>query len=291
MSGFSLPYLSSERLHHFISEAFAEDIGPGDFSSLASVDEACTSSAILKVKSDGILAGIQLAEIIFKQLDPTLRFTAFLQDGASIKTGDVAFEVSGKARSILSGERLVLNCMQRMSGVATRTHSLQKMIAHTKARVLDTRKTSPNSRIIEKWAVAIGGGQNHRYALYDMVMLKDNHIDFAGGIEKALLATRKYLDQNNLNLRIEIETRNLDELEQVLSVGIADIIMLDNYSMENMQAAVKRVNGQVPLEASGNVTETTIVQIAETGVDFISIGALTHSYKCLDLSLKALVVK
>jgi nicotinate-nucleotide pyrophosphorylase (carboxylating) len=291
MTGFSLPYLSSERLHHFISEAFAEDIGPGDYSSLASVNASCTSAAILKVKSDGILAGMQLAEMIFKQLDPSLMFNAYLKDGAAIKTGDVAFEVSGKARSILSGERLVLNCMQRMSGVATRTNSLQKMIAHTKARVLDTRKTSPNSRIIEKWAVAIGGGQNHRYALYDMVMLKDNHIDFAGGIEKALIATRNYLDENKLNLRIEIETRNLEELEQVLEVGIADVIMLDNYSLENMRAAVQRVNGQVPLEASGNVTEATIVPIAETGVDFISIGALTHSYKSLDLSLKAQVAE
>jgi len=289
MFGFSLPYLSSERLHHFISEAFAEDIGPGDYSSLASVDESCTRAAILKVKSEGILAGMQLAEMIFKQLDNSLVFSAFLKDGAEIKTGDIAFEVSGKARSILSGERLVLNCMQRMSGVATRTNSLQKMIAHTTATVLDTRKTSPNSRIIEKWAVAIGGGQNHRYALYDMVMLKDNHIDFAGGIEKALVATRKYLDQNNLNLRIEIETRNLDELEQVLSVGIADVIMLDNYSLENMRAAVQLINGLVPLEASGNVTEATIVPIAETGLDFISIGALTHSYKSLDLSLKARV--
>lgn len=287
MTGFSLPYLSSERLHHFISEAFAEDIGPGDYSSLASVDANSTSAAILKVKSDGILAGMQLAEMIFKQLDSSLEFNAFLKDGAAIKTGDVAFEVRGKARSILSGERLVLNCMQRMSGVATRTNSLQKMISHTKARVLDTRKTSPNSRIIEKWAVAIGGGQNHRYALYDMVMLKDNHIDFAGGIEKALLATRTYLDQNKLDLKIEIETRNIDELEQALSVGIADVIMLDNYSLDNMKVAVHLVNGRVPLEASGNVTEATIIPIAETGVDFISIGALTHSYKSLDLSLKA----
>ncbi|HPI11043.1 MAG TPA: carboxylating nicotinate-nucleotide diphosphorylase [Catalimonadaceae bacterium] len=291
MTGFSLPYLSSERLRHFISEAFAEDIGPGDYSSLASVDASCTSAAILKVKSDGILAGMQLAEMIFKQLDPSLMFNAYLKDGSEIKIGDVAFEVNGKARSILSGERLVLNCMQRMSGVATRTNSLQKMIAHTKAKVLDTRKTSPNSRIIEKWAVAIGGGQNHRYALYDMVMLKDNHIDFAGGIEKALLATRKYLDQNKLDLKIEIETRSLEELEQALSVGIADVIMLDNYSLDSMKEAVQLVNGRVPLEASGNVTEATIVPIAETGVDFISIGALTHSYKSLDLSLKAQVAE
>lgn len=291
MTGFSLPYLSSERIHHFISEALNEDIGPGDYSSLASVDQSFTSAAILNVKSDGILAGMQLAEMIFKQLDSSLVFNAFFKDGAEIKTGDVAFEVSGNARSILSGERLVLNCMQRMSGIATRTHSLQKMIGHTKAKILDTRKTTPNSRIIEKWAVAIGGGQNHRYALYDMVMLKDNHIDFAGGIEKALLATRKYLDQNDLKLKIEIETRNLEEMEQVLEVGIADVVMLDNFSLENMKAAVKRVNGQVPLEASGNVTESTIVPIAETGVDFISIGALTHSYKSLDLSLKARVTQ
>jgi len=287
MSVLSLPYLTKERIDHFISEAFQEDIGPGDYSSLASVPENRISSAVLKIKGDGILAGMELAEMIFHHLDPDLQFQPWIKDGQWVSFGESAFKVSGKARSILAAERLVLNCMQRMSGIATKTYAMQKMVSHTRARIKDTRKTSPNSRIIEKWAVAIGGGQNHRFALYDMIMLKDNHVDFAGSITKALESTRNYLNENGLKLKIEIETRSLKELEEVLACGTADVIMLDNYSVEDIKKAVLLVGGRVPLEASGNVTEETLVSIAETGVDFISIGALTHSYKSLDLSLKA----
>ena len=283
-----LPYLTQNALNHFIDEALREDIGSGDVSSLSSVPAGQISRAELKVKDSGILAGVELAGMIFSRLDPKLEMEIFLQDGSRISPGQIAFTVRGSAVSILSAERLVLNCMQRMSGVATRTRHLQDMISHTGARVLDTRKTSPNSRIIEKWAVAIGGGKNHRYALYDMVMLKDNHIDYAGGITAALKACRQYLKENKLTLKIEVETRNLTELKEALDSGLADVIMLDNYNPEDMRQAVKMTAGKVPLEASGNIREETIVAVAETGVDFISVGALTHSYKSLDLSLKAI---
>ena len=283
-----LPYLTQNALNHFIDEALREDIGSGDVSSLSSVPAGQISRAELKVKDSGILAGVELAGMIFSRLDPKLEMEIFLQDSSRISPGQIAFTVRGSAVSILSAERLVLNCMQRMSGVATRTRHLQDMISHTGARVLDTRKTSPNSRIIEKWAVAIGGGKNHRYALYDMVMLKDNHIDYAGGITAALKACRQYLNENQLTLKIEVETRNLTELKEALDSGLADVIMLDNYNPEDMQQAVKMTAGKVPLEASGNIREETIVAVAETGVDFISVGALTHSYKSLDLSLKAI---
>jgi nicotinate-nucleotide pyrophosphorylase (carboxylating) len=282
-----LPYLTENALNHFISEALREDIGSGDVSSLSSVPAGQISRAELKVKDSGILAGVQLAGMIFSRLDTGLEMDIILEDGSRISPGQIAFTVRGSAVSILSAERLVLNCMQRMSGVATRTRHLQDMISHTRARVLDTRKTSPNSRIIEKWAVAIGGGKNHRYALYDMVMLKDNHIDYAGGITAALKACHQYLKENHLSLKIEVETRNLDELKEALDSGLADVIMLDNYNLEDMRQAVKMTDRMVPLEASGNIREEPIVAVAESGVDYISVGALTHSYKSLDLSLKA----
>jgi nicotinate-nucleotide pyrophosphorylase (carboxylating) len=280
-------YLTPEALDHFISEALAEDIGPGDYSTLSAVPADLNRKAILKVKSDGILAGMEMARLIFESVDPDLEFIAFLKDGDEIKSGDLAFEVAGKAQSILSAERLVLNCMQRMSGIATKTRKMADLIRHTSAKLLDTRKTSPNSRIIEKWAVAIGGGQNHRFALYDMIMLKDNHVDYAGGIAKALDAAKQFVVQNNIDLQIEIETRNLTEVLEVLAHGGADIIMLDNFPLEDLRTAVESIDRRIPIEASGNVNESTIVAIAETGVDFISVGALTHSYQSLDLSLKA----
>jgi nicotinate-nucleotide pyrophosphorylase (carboxylating) len=283
------PYLTKERIDHFISEALAEDIGPGDYSTLSAVPNEATNQAILKIKDDGIIAGLELAKLIFEKVDPNLSLKFFKKDGEKVYSGELAFEVTGNARSILSAERLVLNCMQRMSGVATKTNHLQGLINHTKTKLLDTRKTSPNSRLIEKWAVLIGGGNNHRFALYDMIMLKDNHVDYAGGISKALQAAREFLKINNLDLKIEIETRNLEEVKEVLSIGLADIIMLDNFTVENTRAAVELINGRAITEASGNVTEKTIVGIAETGVDFISVGALTYSYKSLDLSLKAVV--
>lgn len=280
-------YLTPEAIAHFIDEALREDIGDGDHSSLGSVPASAMNSALLWVKEDGVLAGTELAGLIFRQVDSGLQTEVFIADGSRVRKGDMALRVSGSARSILAAERLVLNCMQRMSGIATRTRKLQDMIAHTRARVLDTRKTSPNSRLIEKWAVRIGGGLNHRYALYDMVMLKDNHIDFAGGITPALESVRRYLKESGRRLRVEVETRNLTELEEALACGLADIIMLDNFTTGDMQEAVRLAGGRVPLEASGNVREETIVAIAETGVDYISVGALTHSYKSLDMSLKA----
>jgi nicotinate-nucleotide pyrophosphorylase (carboxylating) len=282
-----LAYLTPENLDHFIEEALLEDVGPGDYSTLSCIPEDSQNAAVLKVKDEGVLAGMQLADLIFRKVDPQLKFTPFKREGDWVKFGDEAFQVEGSARSILTAERLVLNCMQRMSGVATKTRSFSEKIKETKAKILDTRKTSPNSRIIEKWAVAIGGGKNHRFALYDMVMLKDNHIDYAAGISKALHATRKFLDENNLDLKIEIETRNLDEVKQVLEVGLADIIMLDNFQLDKMAEAVRLINGAIKTEASGNVNLETVLPIAETGVDFISVGSLTYSYKSLDLSLKA----
>lgn len=239
------------------------------------------------VKQDGMLAGVELAELIFKHFDRTLSVTVSLKDGALVKKGDVAFIVEGSSRSILTAERLVLNCMQRMSAIATLTSYLSELIKGTKARLLDTRKTTPNFRMLEKWAVLIGGGLNHRIGLFDMIMLKDNHVDMAGGIEKAIIQTKEYLRATKKNLRIEIETRNLDEVKEVLRVGGVDVIMLDNMSVEVMKQAVALIDGKYQTEASGGITEATIRNVAESGVDFISAGALTHSVKSMDLSLKA----
>ena len=281
-------YLKTDYIQAFIQQALAEDIGEGDHSSLASVPAGKVSKARLLVKDHGILAGVALAQHIFHAVDADVQLDILLQDGQAIQKGDIVLYASGKAQSILQAERLVLNCMQRMSGIATYTNSLVQKIKHTKAQLLDTRKTTPNFRIAEKWAVKIGGGTNHRFGLFDMVMLKDNHIDYAGGIEQAIRQTQAYLRNINKDLRIEVETRSLAELEEVLAVGGVDVIMLDNYNLEDMRAAVARVAGKVALEASGGITEETIVPIAETGVDFISVGALTHSAGSLDLSLKAM---
>lgn len=279
-------YLTDAALHTFIKNALAEDIGEGDHSSLGAVPESKKSKARLLVKDDGIIAGLDVAEKIFREVDPSLQITFSKKDGDPIVKGEIAFIVEGSARSILSAERLVLNCMQRMSGIATYTHRLCKLIEGTNAQLMDTRKTTPNFRILEKWAVYIGGGKNHRYALYDMVMLKDNHNDMAGGIRAAIERTKKYLKEVNKGLRIEVETRNLQEVEEVLSVGGIDVIMLDNMSVEEMKKAVKMIDGKYKTEASGGITEATLRTVAECGVDYISVGALTHSVKSLDLSLK-----
>lgn len=282
-----LTYLSQDNIQQFIDAALKEDIGDGDHSSLASIIQGTQSQAKLLVKGEGILAGVALAQQIFHTVDDSLMVEVNMKDGEPANVGDIAFIVSGKAQSILSAERLVLNCMQRMSGIATYTRHLQHLISHTKAHLLDTRKTTPNFRLPEKWAVAIGGGTNHRFALYDMVMLKDNHIDFAGGIPQAIHRTQQYLRDKSLDLRIEVETRNLDEVRQVLETGGVHIIMLDNMSPEKMKEAVELINGRYITEASGGIDEQTIREVAETGVDFISVGALTHSVKSLDMSLKA----
>ncbi len=280
-------YLTEKAILSFIVTALAEDIGEGDHSSLGAIPAETRSKARLLIKDDGIIAGLELSEKIFRQVDPLLQTKYFKEDGDPIKKGEVAFEVSGSAQSILSAERLVLNCMQRMSGIATYTHRLCKLIEGTSAQLLDTRKTTPNFRLMEKWAVAIGGGHNHRFALYDMVMLKDNHVDMAGGIQNAIENTREYLKAKNKTLKIEIETRNLSEVQEVLRVGGVDIIMLDNMSADEMKKAVQLISREYKTEASGGITEATLRSAAECGVDYISVGALTHSVKSLDLSLKS----
>ena len=280
-------YITDQFLHQFITTAFAEDIGDGDHSTLASIPASARSKARLLVKQEGVLAGVELAELIFKHFDSTLTLNVNIQDGSPVKKSDIAFVVEGSSRSILTCERLVLNCMQRMSAIATLTHNLSGLIKGTNASLLDTRKTTPNFRLLEKWAVLIGGGGNHRIGLFDMIMLKDNHIDMAGGIEKAIIQTKEYLRATKKNLRIEIETRNLEEVEEVIRVGGVDVIMLDNMSVEDMRKAVVLIDGKFKTEASGGITEQTIRSVAESGVDFISSGALTHSVKSMDLSLKA----
>ncbi|WP_303309772.1 carboxylating nicotinate-nucleotide diphosphorylase [Hymenobacter sp. BT730] len=281
------PYLTPKALSEFIRTALAEDVGDGDHSSLASIPATARNRARLLVKAEGVLAGVALAELIFRLVDPSLTVEVQLPDGTRVRHGDVAFTVEGPARSILTAERLVLNCMQRMSGIATHTAHLTELLAGTRARLLDTRKTTPNFRLCEKWAVLIGGGTNHRYGLFDMIMLKDNHVDYAGGIRQAIEATHAYLRQLGRTLPIEIETRTLAEVQQVLDTGGVDRIMLDNMAPAQLQEAVALIAGRFPTEASGGITEQTIAEVGATGVDFISVGALTHSAGSLDMSLKA----
>jgi len=273
-------------LNAFIKQALEEDIREGDHTSLATIAEDEWGTAILKVKDDGVLAGMEVAKAIFNHFDHSLHFDQILNDGDQISKGQEAFKVSGKIRSILSTERLVLNLMHRMSGVATTTAQYAQAIAHTKAKVLDTRKTTPLLRWFEKEAVKIGGGVNHRFGLYDMILIKDNHVDGAGSIEAALNRTHDYLTFKNLDLRIELEVRNFEELQQALDHGSLDRIMLDNFSPADTKKAVELIAGKFEIESSGGITLETIAAYAETGVDFISVGALTHSVKSLDLSLK-----
>ncbi len=280
-------YLSDLAINKFINNALVEDIGDGDHSTLAAVPENAQKKAQLIIKDDGLLAGISLAQKIFKVVDPDLSIEIKKEDGEKVNYGEIGFIVSGKAQSILTAERLVLNCMQRMSGIATLTAKLTALINHTKAQLLDTRKTTPNCRLIEKWAVKLGGGTNHRFGLFDMIMLKDNHIDFSGSITKAVQSTQLYLKENNKQLKIEVEVRNLAEVKEALEVGGVDVIMLDNMSNAEMREAVQVIGNKCKTEASGGITEETIKAIAETGVDFISVGALTHSVKSMDISLKA----
>lgn len=282
----NLPYLSEDALEAFIRSAIAEDIGEGDHSARGAVPVNTPATARLLVKDTGILAGVDVAKRIFRKVDNTLEVEVFKSDGDEVKPGDVALLVHGKGRSILSAERLVLNCMQRMSGIATYARRLSHMLDGTKARIMDTRKTTPNFRILEKWAVAIGGGMNHRFGLYDMVMIKDNHVDLAGGVEPAIRNVRKYLSEVKKNLRVEIEVRNMKEVDEVISTGGVDVIMLDNMSLEDMRTAVTKIAGKFKTEASGGIREDNLVDVARCGVDYISIGALTHSVKSLDLSLK-----
>ena len=270
-----------------IIQAFKEDIGDGDHSSLACVPENAQGKAKLIVKDNGIIAGIELAEQTFAHFDKNLKMNIFIKDGTQVKVGDIAFEISGSSRSILATERLVLNFMQRMSGIATQTNKIVSLVSKYPTKILDTRKTTPGLRLIEKWAVRIGGGHNHRIGLYDMIMLKDNHVDYAGGIKKAISQTQEYLKNSGKNLKIEIEVRNEKELDEVLEIGGVDRIMLDNFSPERIEKSLKIIPKNYEVEASGGITIENIEDYAKTGVDFISIGALTHSFKSLDMSLKA----
>jgi len=281
-------YLTQENISKFIEAALMEDVGTGDHSTLAALPNGAQGSAKLLIKEDGIIAGLELAKMIFQYYDPNLQVNVLLKDGDKVKKGDIGLTVSGLAASILTTERLVLNCMQRMSAIATKTHRLAGFIKHTKTKLLDTRKTTPNFRMLEKWAVSIGGGKNHRFALYDMIMLKDNHVDFAGGIAEAITATKNYLEGKNLDLKIEVETRNLDEVRQVIETGGVDFVMLDNMDCNMIKEAVAMIGGKFLTEASGGITEDTIKEVAECGVDFISVGALTHHVKSMDISLKAM---
>lgn len=276
------------QLQDFISRSLTEDVGDGDHTSLACIPKTAISKAHLLVKEDGILAGVEVALAIFKTVDASLDVEVYLKDGAAIKKGDIVLIVEGSAQSILTAERLVLNCMQRMSGIATATNKITQLLSGLKTTVLDTRKTTPGMRLLEKWAVKIGGGANHRFGLYDMIMIKDNHVDYSGGIEKAILAANAYLEKKNLKLKIEIETRNLKEVQEVLQIGKVNRIMLDNFSLADLKQAVEMIQGKYETEASGGITSETIRSYAECGVDFISVGALTHSVKSLDLSLKAI---
>jgi nicotinate-nucleotide pyrophosphorylase (carboxylating) len=278
----------TDPLDELIERALGEDIGDGDHTSLACIPENAISKAQLLVKEAGVLAGVDVARRIFNRVDSGLQLEAFLRDGQRVEPGDVAFIIKGSARSILSAERLVLNCMQRMSGIATYTAHLCALIEGTGVKLLDTRKTSPGMRVIEKMAVKLGGGENHRIGLYDMMMIKDNHIDFAGGVKQAIENALQYQQKTGKQLKIEVEARSLAEMEEILSIGKIDRIMLDNFSFDDMRTAVARIDNQFETEASGGITEKTIRQYAECGVDYISVGALTHSVKSLDLSLNAI---
>ncbi len=276
-----------ELINELIDLAFAEDIGDGDATTLCCIPAEAHGKQRLIIKEEGVLAGVEIARRVFERFDPELTMEVFINDGARVKPGDVAFVVSGKVRSLLQTERLMLNIMQRMSGVATTTARYQQCLEGLKTRVLDTRKTTPGMRLLEKEAVAIGGGCNHRIGLFDMILLKDNHVDFAGGIVPAIEAAHRWCEENNKPLKIEIEVRNFDELQQVLDHGGVDRVMLDNFTPADTRRAVALIAGRVETESSGGITLDTLRQYGECGVDYISVGALTHSVKSLDMSFKA----
>lgn len=279
--------MDKQVIDQFIKNAIAEDLGDGDHTSLSTIPADAQGKAKLLIKEAGIIAGVELALEIFKQVDANLTTEVFINDGAEVKVGDIALTVSGNSQSILLAERLVLNCMQRMSGIATKTNHIVKMLSDYHTQLLDTRKTTPGLRYLEKWAVRIGGGVNHRIGLYDMILIKDNHVDYAGGIANAINAANQYLKDKGKQLAIEIEVRDLSELDQVLETGHVNRIMLDNFSFSNLKLAVNKINKQYITEASGGITEENVTEYAACGVDYISMGALTHSVKSLDMSLKA----
>ncbi|MBD5188301.1 MAG: carboxylating nicotinate-nucleotide diphosphorylase [Muribaculaceae bacterium] len=275
-----------ELIDDLLTLAFAEDVGDGDHTTLSTIPAEARGKQRLIIKEPGILAGVEMARKVFEKFDPELKMTVFLTDGTAVKPGDVAFEVEGSVRSLLQTERTMLNIMQRMSGIATTTHRYQQELEGLKAKVIDTRKTEPGMRLLDKEAVKLGGGGNHRIGLFDMILIKDNHVDFAGGIQKAVDAAKDYCKRTGRNLKIEVEVRNTEEIDQALAAGV-DRIMLDNFTPERTAEAVKRINGATEIESSGGITLETLRSYGEAGVDFISVGALTHSVKGLDMSFKA----
>ncbi|WLD24537.1 carboxylating nicotinate-nucleotide diphosphorylase [Flavobacterium dauae] len=279
----------NKELQLIIENAIREDVGDGDHSSLACIPTEAMGKAKLLVKDEGILAGVDFAKMVFNYVDSEMQVEVLINDGTPVKYGDIAFYVTGNSQSILKAERVVLNAMQRMSAIATKTKFFVDLVEGTKAKILDTRKTTPGIRAIEKWAVKIGGGENHRFALYDMIMLKDNHIDFAGGISQAITKTKQYLKDHNKDLKIVVEARNLTEIEEILQNDGVYQILIDNFNYEDTKTAVAMINGKFFAESSGNINEKTIQNYAECGVDFISSGALTHSVYNMDLSLKAVL--
>lgn len=281
--------MDNQLLQQFIYNALKEDVADGDHTSLSTIPHDATGKAKLLIKEDGIIAGVNVALEIFKTVDPDLRTEVLINDGEQVKYGDIVLYVTGSSRSILTAERLVLNTMQRMSGIATTTNRIVKLIAATGTKVLDTRKTTPNIRFLEKAAVKIGGGVNHRFGLYDMILIKDNHVDYAGGIPQAINAAKAYLKEKHINIPIEVEVRDLKELKEVMATGTVDRILLDNFSFDGLKEAVDLIDGKYITEASGGITEETVLDFAKCGVDYVSIGALTHSVKSLDMSLKAVV--
>jgi len=282
--------ISESQLHQFITAALSEDIGNGDHSTLCCIEETAMGKALLHIKQDCIIAGIEIAKSIFELVEATVDFVPYKRDGALVKKGEIAFEITASIRTILQCERLVLNTMQRMSGIASLTHEYTQKITKYPTQLLDTRKTIPNFRILEKEAVRIGGGQNHRFGLYDMIMLKDNHIDYCGSIELAIEKANRYLKENNLSLKIEVETRTLEDVKKVVDVGNINRIMLDNFTPDQIIAALKIIDGKFETEASGGITLDSIESYAATGVDFISCGALIHQAQSIDLSLKAVII-
>jgi nicotinate-nucleotide pyrophosphorylase (carboxylating) len=278
----------SEKIKHLIRQAVEEDLGNGDHTSLSTIPAETNRKANLLIKESGILCGVDIARMVFETIDQGLEFKALMHDGEKINPGDIVFEVEGNAISILSAERLALNFMQRMSGIATQTNQLTQLISDLPCKLLDTRKTTPNMRIFEKMAVKTGGGHNHRFGLFDMILIKNNHVDFAGGVAAAITKARDYIRKNELNMAIEIEVRNFEELEEAIATGGFQRIMLDNFSPENLQHAIQIIAGRFETEASGGITAESLRAYAATGVDFISVGALTHQVKSLDMSLRAL---
>lgn len=281
--------LDSKILQKFIKDALIEDLGDGDHTSLSTIPATATGKAKLLIKENGVVAGVEVAKAIFDAVDPSLKVEVLINDGAEVNVGDIVLYVSGNSQSVLTAERLVLNTMQRMSGIATTTRRIVNLIKSTGTKVLDTRKTTPNLRFLEKEAVKIGGGVNHRFGLYDMILIKDNHVDYAGGIAQAIASAKKYIQEKHLNIQIEIEVRNLAELQEVMQSGGVDRILLDNFTFDALREAVTLINGRFVTEASGGITEETILDYAKCGVDYVSMGALTHSVKSLDMSLKAVV--